>query len=93
MAGGMGAGRLAGVIDWSATGVGDPACDLMTAWEWSPAARGRFREQLAIDDDTWARAKGWVIEQTVAFIPYYATTLPGAVASALTRLTAVLAPE
>ena len=28
-------GRLAGVIDWSATGVGDPACDAMFAWAWA----------------------------------------------------------
>jgi hypothetical protein len=32
-----------------------------------------------------------VVEQTVAFIPYYAATLPSAVAAARTRLANVLA--
>lgn len=80
------------VIDWSATGLGDPACDAMIAWSLPPAARSRFRQRLAIDGDTWARAKGWVIEQSVAFIPYYERTLPAAVAAARQRLRAVLTP-
>jgi aminoglycoside phosphotransferase (APT) family kinase protein len=84
-------GRLVGVIDWSATGVGDPACDLQAAWWLAPDARARLRDLLEVDDATWARARGWVVEQTVAFIPYYAATLPSAVAAARTRLANVLA--
>ena len=35
-------GHLCGVIDWSATGLGDPACDAMVAWSLPPAARAAF---------------------------------------------------
>ena len=63
--------RLAGVIDWSATGVGDRACDAMFAWCLGPEDRARFRRLLGFDDATWARARGWVVEQTVLYIPYY----------------------
>ena len=35
-------GRISGVIDWGAMGVGDPACDVMVAWKLhSPAALQR----------------------------------------------------
>ena len=86
-------GRLAGVIDWSPTGVGDPACELMIAWSLSAGARGRLWDRLGVDDATWTRARGWVIEQTVPFIPYYEATLPDAVAVARARLAAVLAGD
>lgn len=83
-------GRITAVIDWSPTGLGDPACDAMIAWTLPPAARDRFRTAAGIDDDTWRRARGWVLEQTAAFIPYYEGRLPSAVAAARARLTAVL---
>ena len=91
-------GRLSGVIDWSATGAGDPACELMVAWSLPADARAQLRADLDIDididididDATWARARGWVIEQAVAFIPYYEATLPAAVAVTRQRLAAVL---
>lgn len=64
--------RIAGVIDWSTMGVGDPACDIMVAWKLhSPEARDAFREALPTDDDTWARARGWVVSQAVAVLAYY----------------------
>src|SRR5207244_3341157 len=50
-------GRLSGVIDWSAAGVGDPACDAMFAWALPPDARAVFRDALDIDDATWARGR------------------------------------
>lgn len=84
-------GRLAGVIDWGPTGVGDPACELMIAWSLCAEARDRLRADLDVDDHTWARAKGWVIEQAVPFIPYYESTLPEAVAFTRRRLAALLA--
>jgi aminoglycoside phosphotransferase (APT) family kinase protein len=65
-------GRISGVIDWGAMGVGDPACDLMVAWKLhSPLARDAFREALPTDDATWARARGWVLSQAVAILAYY----------------------
>jgi len=64
--------RITGVIDWGEMGIGDPACDVMVAWKLhSPAARDAFREYLPTDDDTWARARGWVVSQAVAILAYY----------------------
>lgn len=65
-------GRIIGVIDWGAMGVGDPACDVMVAWKLhSPAARDAFREALPTDAATWERARGWVLSQAVAILAYY----------------------
>lgn len=65
-------GRITGVIDWGAMGVGDPACDVMVAWKLhSPEARDAFREALPTDDATWERARGWVLSQAVAILAYY----------------------
>ncbi|MGC5168787.1 aminoglycoside phosphotransferase family protein [Luteimicrobium sp. DT211] len=84
---------VVGLIDWVAAGLGDPACDAMVAWALPPAARQVFRERAGIDDATWARSRGWAVEQAVAFIPYYRTTLPRAVEAAWQRLDAVLAED
>ena len=65
-------GRITGVIDWGAMGVGDPACDVMVAWKLhSPAARDAFREALPTDAATWERARGWALSQAVAILAYY----------------------
>lgn len=65
-------GRIAAVIDWGAMGVGDPAVDVMVAWKLGTAeARTVFREELGVDDDTWARARGWALSQGVGAIAYY----------------------
>ena len=65
-------GRISGVIDWGAMGVGDPACDVMVAWKLhSRAAREAFRNALPTDDATWERARGWVLSQAVAALAYY----------------------
>jgi aminoglycoside phosphotransferase (APT) family kinase protein len=79
-------GRLSGIIDWSAAGVGDPSCEAMLAWSLPVNARRAYRRSLGLGDAAWARARGWVVEQTVFFIPYYATSLPLAVDQALERL-------
>ena len=65
-------GRLAGVLDWGCTGIGDPACDVAAAWKVLPAhARELFRDLLDVDDATWARARGWVLHQCALALPYY----------------------
>ncbi len=65
-------GRLSGVIDWGCLGVGDPACDVMVAWKLLPDdARRVVRAELAVDDATWARARGWALSQAVAALSYY----------------------
>ena len=84
---------VAGIIDWAAAGLGDPACDVMLAWSLPPEARRAYRAALAVDDATWARARGWAVEQAVSFIPYYADTIPDGVAAARRRLDAVLADD
>ncbi|KJW05101.1 putative aminoglycoside 3'-phosphotransferase-like protein [Rickettsia argasii T170-B] len=39
--------------------IGDPACDLVIIWTFlQNEAREIFKEQLALDDDTGARARG-----------------------------------
>lgn len=85
-------GRLSAVIDWSGLGVGDPACDLMCAWGlFSGPSRRTFRDALAVDDATWARARGQALSQAVIFIPYYLHTNPVGVAGAQRMLREVLA--
>lgn len=60
-------GRLAAVIDFGTCGVGDPSCDLAIAWTLLTAdGRRAFRNQLDIDDQTWARGRGWALWKTLA---------------------------
>jgi aminoglycoside phosphotransferase (APT) family kinase protein len=88
----MAEGRLSAVIDWSGLGVGDPACDLMCAWAlFSGQSRQTFRDALAVDDATWARARGQALSQAVIFIPYYLHTNPVGVTCAQQMLREVLA--
>ncbi len=55
-------GRLAAVIDFGGTGIGDPACDLVIAWRFlNGEAREAFRKAIALDPETWERARGWAI--------------------------------
>jgi aminoglycoside phosphotransferase (APT) family kinase protein len=55
-------GKLAAVIDFGTSGVGDPACDLVIAWTmFSGDSRRAFREAVGHDDGAWARARGWAI--------------------------------
>jgi aminoglycoside phosphotransferase (APT) family kinase protein len=55
-------GRLAAVIDFGTCGVGDPACDLVIAWNTFGAAERRtFRETAGLDNQTWRRARGWAL--------------------------------
>ncbi|MFL6025418.1 MAG: aminoglycoside phosphotransferase family protein [Friedmanniella sp.] len=55
-------GRLAAVIDFGTSGVGDPACDLVIAWTFLAGdARTAFRDAVELDEATWARARGWAL--------------------------------
>jgi aminoglycoside phosphotransferase (APT) family kinase protein len=52
--------RLAAVLDFGTSGVGDPACDVVIAWTFlSGASRDRFRADLGVDAATWSRGRGW----------------------------------
>ena len=70
-------GRLSAVIDWGCMGVGDPACDLMPAWNlFTAETRAVFREAMAVDDATWARGRGWALSCGLIALPYYKTSNP-----------------
>jgi aminoglycoside phosphotransferase (APT) family kinase protein len=65
-------GRVSAVVDFGCLGVGDPACDVMVAWKLLPIdSRDVFRTALAVDDATWARARGWALSQAVIALAYY----------------------
>jgi aminoglycoside phosphotransferase (APT) family kinase protein len=55
-------GKLAAVIDFGTSGVGDPSCDLVIAWTtFSAESRRAFRDTVGQDSGTWARARGWAL--------------------------------
>jgi aminoglycoside phosphotransferase (APT) family kinase protein len=85
-------GRLAAVIDFGGVGVGDPACDLMPAWNLlPPSARGVFRAGLGVDDATWDRGRGWALTVALLQLPYYKDTNPKLAASSRHVIRQVLA--
>jgi aminoglycoside phosphotransferase (APT) family kinase protein len=84
-------GRLTAVIDFALVGIGDPACDLIAAWSvLSPDGRSRLRAELGLDDDTWARGRGWALSVALVALPYYRETNPGFAAVARHVLAEVL---
>ncbi|TDC76727.1 aminoglycoside phosphotransferase family protein [Streptomyces hainanensis] len=55
-------GRLAAVIDFGTSGVGDPACDLVISWTMlAGESRDAFRRAVGQDEAAWARARGWAL--------------------------------
>ncbi|MFF2393297.1 aminoglycoside phosphotransferase family protein [Nocardia sp. NPDC058114] len=71
------AGRLTGVLDFATVGVGDPACDLIPAWNLlSSSAREVFRDAVDVDDATWLRGRGWALSMAIIQLPYYRSTNP-----------------
>ncbi|MBW5481888.1 phosphotransferase [Streptomyces bambusae] len=85
-------GRLAAVIDFGTAGLGDPAVDLIPAWNLlPPAARQVFREAVDADDAAWARGRGWALSMAVIQLPYYRRTNPVISANARYVIRQVLA--
>lgn len=65
-------GRLAAVIDFGTSGVGDPSCDVAIAWTlFSGASRDTYREELAIDSAAWARGRGWTLWKQLITLAEY----------------------
>jgi aminoglycoside phosphotransferase (APT) family kinase protein len=63
-------GRLAAVIDFGTSGVGDPACDMVIAWTFlSGPSRARFRAELGVDPGTWSRGRGWALWKALITLP------------------------
>jgi len=68
-------GRLTGVLDWATAGTGDPAADLIPAWNLLTAdTRPTFRDAVGADDATWARGRGRALAMAVIQLPYYRQT-------------------
>jgi aminoglycoside phosphotransferase (APT) family kinase protein len=76
-------GRLAAVIDFGCSGVGDPACDVTIAWTllWG-ASRAAFRTALAVDPATWARGRGWTLWKALITLAKHFGTDPDKAATA-----------
>ncbi len=84
-------GRLVAVIDWATAGVGDPACDLIVAWNLLPEqVRPAFRAALGVDDATWARGRGLALAIALIQLPYYQHTNLVMAANSRHTITAVL---
>jgi aminoglycoside phosphotransferase (APT) family kinase protein len=82
------------VIDFATMGVGDPACDMIVAWNLLPAqARGIFRGALDVDDATWARGRGWALSMALIQLPYYQASNPAIAANARHVIREVLADK
>jgi aminoglycoside phosphotransferase (APT) family kinase protein len=84
-------GRLSAIIDFGTLGVGDPACDLQPAWNvFTGPSRERFRAELAADDASWLRGRGWALAQAVIAMPYYWDTSPGMIRQTANALAQIL---
>lgn len=84
--------RLTAVLDFATVGVGDPACDLIPAWNLLPApAREVFRDKVNVDDATWTRGRGWALSMALIQLPYYRHTNQVISANARHVITEVLA--
>ncbi len=85
-------GRLTGVIDWGLLVAGDPAPDVMAAWNLFDApSRAVFRDALGfVDDATWLRARAWAVRLAIQAIPYYRDTNPDIVARSWRVIRAVM---
>lgn len=67
--------HLAGVIDFTGTGVGDPSIDMQVSWNLLPPdARPTLREALGADETTWLRARARALAQALVQLPYYRET-------------------
>ena len=65
-------GAVTGVLDFGGAGIGDPAFDFAVAFKVLPAdERDAFRAALEVDDATWLRGRGWIVQQCTMALPYY----------------------
>lgn len=60
--------RLKAVIDFSGLSLGDPACDLVIAWNLFDAeSKAIFKQKMNLDKNTWIRAMGWCLWKTLCW--------------------------
>ncbi|MFJ4434926.1 aminoglycoside phosphotransferase family protein [Streptomyces sp. NPDC088923] len=84
-------GRLHAVLDFGTLSVGLPDAEHSPVFDLPPQARTAYREALALDDVTWARARGWALAVALMGIPYYWETLPDFATECVARVRNVLA--
>jgi aminoglycoside phosphotransferase (APT) family kinase protein len=85
-------GRLTGVIDFGAMTYGDPAVEVLTAWElFDPAQRETYRLILGVDEVTWRRGAAWALSISLVALPYYVHTAPAIATRSRTVIAEVLA--
>ena len=87
-------GKFSAVIDWGGLGVGDPAIELLPAWNlFRGASREAYREAVGFDDATWARGRGLALSTAIFALPYYNDTLPVRAKRAIEVIHEVLADQ
>jgi aminoglycoside phosphotransferase (APT) family kinase protein len=70
-------GQLSAVIDFGGLAVGDPATELLPAWNlFQGESREAFRRASRMDDATWARGRGLALSVALVALPYYRNTNP-----------------
>jgi aminoglycoside phosphotransferase (APT) family kinase protein len=70
-------GRLAGVIDFGAAGIGDLSVDLIAAWMLLPDhVRPAFRRATGVDDAAWLRGRARALSWSIGHLTYYQDTNP-----------------
>jgi aminoglycoside phosphotransferase (APT) family kinase protein len=90
-------GCLSAVIDFGGLTLGDPALDLMPAWNLLTAeSRAAYRQALTPGNeswlpDAWTRGRGWALSTSVIALPYYRHTNPGLADICRATIAAVLA--
>lgn len=63
--------RLAAVIDWGLSGVGDAACDLSAAWAlFDQVERAVFLDALQASEAERLRGAGWALSIAAIFLAY-----------------------
>jgi aminoglycoside phosphotransferase (APT) family kinase protein len=87
-------GTFSAVIDWGGLGVGDPAIELLPAWNlFRGPSREAYREAIGFDDATWARGRGLALSTAIVALPYYNDTLPVRAKRAIEVIHEVLADQ
>lgn len=87
-------GKLKAIIDLGGFGLGDPAVDLLPAWNFFPQRlRSLFRQMLEVDEAVWQRGKGWALSVSAIALDYYKTTNPSLAALSLYTIEQVVHDE
>lgn len=87
-------GEITAVIDFGGLGVGDPAVDLIVAWNlFDPDSRDAYKKSVQADEATWARGRGWALSTSLIALPYYHITNPVLAGIARYAINQVLAEQ